>query len=314
MFFVNLFLYIIAFGLIWFGAGLIISSVDKYSKRVKLSSFAFSFLILGLLTSIPELSVGLVAVSEHKADVFVGNLLGGVVIIFLLVVPLLAILGNGVKISHQLDHKTLALSLGVILAPALFVADGRVSNLEGVILIGLYLLIVFVIERKKGILENLEDLVEDLKPDTNLFKDIFKLLLGVVILFYASHLIIDKTLYFSESFNISPFVISLVFLSIGTNLPELALAVRGVILGKRDILLGDYIGSAAANTLLFGIFTLMHNGEVLTKNAYFVTFLFIALGLLLFYLFSSSKKGLSRLEGFVLIGLYCLFIAFELFK
>lgn len=310
----NLITYIISFGLIWFGAGLIISSIDKYSKRVKLSSFAFSFLILGLLTSIPELSVGLIAVNEHKADVFVGNLLGGVVIIFLLVIPLLAIIGNGIKVNHQLDSKTLGLALGVIVAPALFVIDGRVSNLEGAILVGLYLLIVFVIERKKGVFESIEDIVDDLKPNSNLLKDIVKLVVGVLILIYASHQIIDKTIFFSDFLKISPFIISLIFLSIGTNLPELALAVRGVILGKRDIVLGDYIGSAAANTLLFGVFTILHNGEVLTKDGYLVTFLFISLGLLLFYLFSRSREGISRLEGFVLLGLYSLFVLFELIK
>ncbi|MDP2670971.1 MAG: hypothetical protein Q8P13_00700 [bacterium] len=314
MAFLNLFIYLASFGLIWFGAGLIISAVDKYSKRVKLSPFAFSFLVLGLLTSIPEFSVGLGAVLEGKPDIFVGNLLGGVVVIFLLVIPLLAVLNNGIRLTHQFEGRNLVIALAVIAAPALFVSDARVSNLEGVILILLYLFLIILVERRKGVIENFEDMVDNLKPNTTLLTDIAKLIGGIVIVFFASNIILDKTLYFSNFFNISPFVISLIFLSIGTNLPELSLAVKGVILGKKDIVFGDYVGSAAANTLLFGVFTLLHNGEVLTKDGYLMTFLFIALGLVLFYLFSKSKQGITRAEGVVLILFYLSFVLFELLQ
>lgn len=312
--FLNLLIYLASFGLIWFGAGLIISAVDKYSKRVKLSPFAFSFLVLGLLTSIPEFSVGLGATLERKPDIFVGNLLGGVVVIFLLVIPLLAVLNNGVKLTHQFGGRNLVIALAVIAAPALFVSDARVSNLEGIVLILLYLFLIILVERRKGVIENFEDVVDNLKPNTTLLTDIAKLVGGIIVVFFASNLILDKTMYFSDFFNISPFVISLIFLSIGTNLPEISLAVKGAILGKKDIVFGDYVGSAAANTLLFGVFTLLHNGEVLTKDGYFLTSLFIALGLGLFYFFSKSKQGITRVEGVVLILFYLFFVLFGLFK
>lgn len=310
----NLIIYLFSFGLIWFGAGLIISSVDKYSKRVKLSPFAFSFLILGLLTSIPEFSVGLNAALEAKPDIFVGNLLGGIVVIFLLVIPLLAILNNGIKFTNQFNGSNLIIALAVILTPALFVIDAQVSNLEGFILILLYFFLIILIQKKRGIIENFEEIVDNFKPNSTLLMDIAKLVCGLVTVFFASNLILDKTLYFSDFFKISPFVISLIFLSIGTNLPELSLAVKGAILDKKDIVFGDYVGSAAANTLLFGVFTIIHNGEVLTKDNYLMTFLFICLGLLLFYFFSKSNQGITRTEGIFLILFYLSFVFIELFR
>ncbi len=103
-------------------------------------------------------------------------------------------------------------------------------------------------------------------------------------------------------------------LSLGTNLPELSLAVRSVLSGKKDIAFGDYIGSAAANTLLFGIFTILNDGEVLTADNFLITFLFILFAVVSFYFFSRSKNEISIKEGFILISVYLLFIIVELSK
>ncbi len=80
--------------MIWFGAGLIVTAASKFSQKLKLSPFAFSFVFLGILTSTPEFSVGLQAIADHDAEIFVGNLLGGIVVLFLVVIPMLAVFGK----------------------------------------------------------------------------------------------------------------------------------------------------------------------------------------------------------------------------
>ena len=101
-------------------------------------------------------------------------------------------------------------------------------------------------------------------------------------------------------------------IALGTDLPELTLAVRSVLTRKEAVAMGDYVGAAAASTLLFGIFTLLHGGEVLTDSNFAVTFVFIALSLILFFFFSRSKSFLSRNEGLILFGVYLIFITVEL--
>lgn len=311
MFLSSLFLYLGAFFLIWLGAGLIVSSADRFSKKLKLSSFALSFFVLGLLTSIPEFAVGLTSISQHDPEIFVGNLLGGIPVIFLLIIPLLAIFGNGIKLHHQLEGKSLIFTLFVIALPSFLVIDKKVTNPEGLLLIILYFLLFYVIEKKKGLLDKIHTHVLEKKDYS--YKDILKVLLGIIVVFLASQIIVDKTLYFSEIFKISPFYISIIILSIGTNLPELSLAVRSVISGKKDIAFGDYIGSAAGNTLLFGIFTIINEGEVLTANNFLNPFIFISIGLGLFYYFARTNF-ISRKAGIIMIIFYILFAFLELSK
>lgn len=312
MFTDNLIVYLASFVALWFGAGLIVTSVEKFSKKLKVSSFAISFFLLGLLTSIPELAVGLTAISEHKAEIFVGNLLGGITIIFLLIIPLLAVLGNGVKLSNHLNNTNIIVALVVIALPSLLILDKRVTNLEGVVMIIAYLVLFYFIERRKGVFDVEESEILEVKSYSLI--DIIKILVGVIIIFIFSGIAVDKTIYFSELLNISPFYMSLILLSLGTNVPEFSLAVRSVISGKKDVAMGDYIGSAAVNTLLFGVFTLLHSGEVITGTNFIVTFIFIIAGTSLFYYFSYLKQSITRKEGIVLLVLYIAFIVLEVLR
>jgi cation:H+ antiporter len=308
----NILIYIISFVVIWFGAGLIISAVSRFSKKFKLSSFAISFVLLGLLTSTPEFAVGVQSIAEHNPEIFVGNLLGGIPVILLFVIPLLAIFGNGVSLKHELDHSTLLATLAVILTPSLLVLDKRVSNVEGVVLIILYFVLLLLVEKKHGFFDRAN--MQLLNTRTFSLNDLVKILVGIGLVFISSNLIVDKTLYFAELLQISAFYISLIAIAIGTNLPELSLAVRAVATGKKDIAMGDYMGSAAANTFLFGLFTLLNNGEVLTINNFVVTFVFILTAIMIFYVLSRTKNFISRGNGFLMLIVYFAFVTFEFLR
>ncbi len=303
-------LYLVALVALWTGAGLIIKSVDIYSSRLKISRFAVSFFILGILTSIPELSVGINAIAEKDPEIFVGNLLGGVIILFLFVIPVLAIFGNGIRSAKELDMRHLILALIVIAAPSFFIADKSISNFDGAFMIILYLLLLFFIQRKKGLVQAIEDSVEH--PSTGYAIPIISTVTGMFVVATSSHIIVNETMIFSRFFHVTPFYLSLIGLSLGTNLPELSLAVRSVLSRKTDIALGDYIGSAAANTLLFGILTIAYPTVVNINGNFIITFCFIAAGLTLFYFFSRSGKRITQLEGSVLLLLYILFLVIEL--
>lgn len=312
MFYENLLIYVLSFVFIWFGAGLIISAASKFSAKLKLSPFAFSFVFLGIFSSTPEFSVGLQAVMNHDAEIFVGNLLGGIVVLFLVVIPLLAVFGNGISLKKELDNSLLLATMGVIVAPSIFILDKRVTNTEGFIMILLYSVLLFFVERKQGIFDAKNKQLLNRKAYS--YIDIIKIVLGLGIVYVSSNLIVDKTVYFASIYNTSAFYVSLIIVALGTDLPELTLAIRSVLSGKKDLAMGDYIGAAAVSTFLFGLFTLLHNGEVLTISNFMVTFVFIILALGMYYWFFYTKRFISRKNGLVMLSVYGAFIAFELFK
>ena len=312
MIFVNLFLYVVSFICLWIGAGMIVNAATKFSRKLGLAPFIFSFAFLGILTSIPEFSVGLQSVADKNSQIFVGNLLGGIVVLFLVAIPLLAVFGNGINLKHELNHKQLLSTLGVILIPAVCILDKRITNIESIFMVVSYLLLLYFIQKKDGVFDKENEKVFDIKMYS--YRDLFKILLGLAIVFIASNLIVQKTLYFADIIHIPAFYISLIVIALGTDLPELTLAVRSVLSGKKDLAMGDYIGAAAVSTLLFGILSLLNGGEVLVITDFFITFLFIICALGLFYFFSHVKQYLSRTNGLIMLGVYLLFLFFELYR
>ena len=308
----SLIAYILSFFIIWLGAGLIIKSVDKIAEKLKLSAFAVSFFVLGILTSIPEMAISITAVIDKKPEIFVGTLLGGVIVIFLFIIPFLAIVGRGVKITHDLNHRNLILLLIAIATPAFFVIDSRVSNFEGLLLVVFYFIALFIVQIKHGFFEKNHTSIMTAKMYS--FFDLLKVILGITLVYVSSQYIVNQTLVYAQELHFEVFYLSLLVLSIGTNLPELSLAVRAIISGKKDIAFGDYLGSASANTLLFGIFTLINDGEVLTSNSFLFTFGTIVVGLSCFYYFAQTKRKISVKEGLFLLGIYGIFIGYEIFK
>lgn len=300
-------LYLSAFFILWYCSGIIVNSVGRLASKLKLSSFAVSFFVLGILTSIPEFSVGINSIINKTPDIFVGNLLGASLILFILVIPLLAVFGGGVKLIHQLNENNLIFSLLVVAAPIFLIADNVLTRTEGVFLILIYAILFYFIEKKNGLMAvGLER--KFFLNNKHFLEDSLEIILASIIIFLASKFIVSQTVYFASFFHISEFVIGLIVLSIGTNLPELSLAIKSVIMGKKEVALGDYLGSAAANTLLFGLFTLL-NGRRVDVSVYSFRILIITLlGLGIFYLFSRSKNEISKKEGKILLLIYLLFI------
>jgi cation:H+ antiporter len=305
----NAIFFLIGFFFIWVGSGLIVSAADRIAKSLKLSSFALSFFILGLLTSIPEMSLGVSSLVSDEPEIIVGTLLGGIVVMFLLVIPTLAIMGNGIKLSSDFNKTRMITSLMLVTVPSLFVLDQKITFIEGIFMIIAYIVVLIYVQSKKGVLS--QNSVDAMAKKTYSFLDLGKVLVGITIVFLASALVVSKTEYFAGIFSISPFIIGLILLSIGTNLPELSISVRSVLQGKKDVAFGDYLGSAAANTLLLGIFTVAQRGNIVTAQRFYVIYLFTLIAVVFFYFFARSEKNISRIEGFILLTFYFLFILFE---
>lgn len=304
----NFIIFIVSFVAIWFGSGLIIKSVDKISRKLKVSSFAISFFLLGILTSIPEISLSLAAFSEGTSEIFVGNLIGGIIVIFFLIIPLFAVLGNGIKLTNKIESTKLVYAFIVLLTPLVSVLDKKISVTEGVFMLIMSGVLFFAVQKNRGILDGDNQMLNLKRYSLN---DLLKVLLGVGLIFIASNLIVEKTIFFGTLLNVPAFFISLIVLSLGTNIPEVSLVFRAIKEKKKDVAFGNYLGSATVNVVIFAIMTFMSGGEVLTVNSFWKALVICVIGFTAFYHFTKSKHDLSRQEGAVLLLVYAVFLLVE---
>lgn len=303
-------LYVSAFAGLWYGSGLIITAVKILAQKIRIPAFAFSFFVLGMMTSIPEMAVGINALGAGYPEVFVGNLLGGIIVMFLLVIPLLAVINKKIQVKKHLSDSKLLITLIIIALPAFFTLDQVVTNTEATILVALYAVLFFIIRTKENIFARMQHIIHS-GQHIHMLRVLLRLVIGVGLVYLTSQYIVEQTIAFSEFWNISTFVISLVVLGVGTNLPEISLALRSFKHKAQDIALGDYLGSAATNTMLFGVFSLFNDGHVVTEKSFVITFFIIIFALGMFFAMIRHNRSLSRANGLALLACYMIFLAYE---
>ncbi len=260
------------------------------------------------MTSLPELMIGVTAVTQGDSEIMVGSLIGASLVLFLLVIPLLAVFGGKVVLPKVLHRKELIFSLITILAPTVMIADRILSLVEGIFLIILYLVLFLFLSQTESFFEKIKDTYHAHKKSQH---RILKIFAGVVIIFASARGIVASAEYFALALGWSQFIVGLIIVSIGTNIPELSLVARTVLSKKTDIALADYLGSASANSLIIGALVIYNQSSISLPNHTMVRFAILLTSLVLFYIFIRSRSSLSRKEAYVLLLLYIVFIIIE---
>ncbi len=78
----------------------------------------------------------------------------------------------------------------------------------------------------------------------------FLLLLGFSLLIFSGRLLISNAVSIAQRFDLSPFVIGLTVVAIGTSAPELLVSLSGALKGHSDVAVYNVVGSNISNLLL----------------------------------------------------------------
>lgn len=294
---------IILFYLLGKSADLVILNVRRLGEALGVKIFAFG-IILGFLTSLPELSVGVNSLLLNIRSLSLGNLLGGILVIFGLVLGVSAILNRNIETGAKAGSFLPIVIF--IMAPLLLGLDGALSRIDGVaIIIGYALVLWYLLAR--GPREKFErhDSIRGIAGKT-LF-----ILIGVVAVLVISHFIIQVTLLLTEGLGISPFVIGIVLFAIGTNLPEIIIAIRSWKRNVEELSLSNLVGSAIANPAIVGIFAVIKPMTAEVGPSYYLLLIFTLVLLAVLNRFYETDKKLTRLEGIALVSFYALFIVLQ---
>jgi cation:H+ antiporter len=276
------------------------------AERIGIGVF-FLGIILGLLTSLPELTVGLTALANGVPDLSVGNLWGGVIVLFGL------ILGGSLVLNRKQAIDGKASSILPLLAysflPLLLSLDGSLSFGEGFVLVVGYLFLVWYLYTKHRQGERTARLPVRSREVAHQLVSALAWLAVVVV---SAGLIVRLARLLLEALGVSPLVIGLLVFSLGTNLPELIVTIRSWVRHIRELSYATLVGSAIANAFIIGLFALIRPIPITLDPFFYVTFAAMALLFVALFYFYEHKRTLTENEGFVLITIYLCFVAAQL--
>lgn len=285
------------------------------ARRFHQSGFTVAFFVLGFLTSISEISVMINSSLNKTPQISAGNLSGASFVILLLIVPLVAIIGKGIQLRNTLHRRNLGLALFTVALPTLLMLDGSVSKSEGLICLLVYVTLIYIVRKQdsksapKLVEAVTKELVDKRKATA---KDAIKIIVGGLFIFIAGHLLVDEAVYFSVALSIPASIIGLLLLSIGTNIPELVIAIRSILKKHKDIAFGDYLGSTVTNTLVFGFLPWLNGRFSVEPTEFIGTAVLMVTGFTGFYIFAKSKNKITKQEGMVLVAVYGIFVLVQL--
>ncbi|MBU1145954.1 hypothetical protein KKD80_00170 [Patescibacteria group bacterium] len=293
---------LVLFYLLGRAADLAILNIRKISEELNIKIF-FLGLILGFFTSLPELAIGVNSIVSNVQEITLGNLLGGIMVLFGLILSISIILNR--KISTDGKIFTFLPILMYLFLPMLLGLDGRIGIIDGIILIVVYLLAIYSLYLKH---RNSTPIKLEIIKESKILKSIFVMITGLLLVVVLSNLIVRLTVILLGSFAIPAFFLGLILFSLGTNLPEIIVTVRSWKRHAKELSVSNLIGSAMANVLLIGIFASIKNIPVNLNLSYYLLILFTAALFAVLLIFYKTGRQFTRQEGFALLGVYVLFL------
>ena len=134
------------------------------------------------------------------------------------------------------------------------------------------------------------------------------LILGIVLMTFSSDKAVEHSVKIASALRISPLVIGLVLVSIGTDLPEIANSIASSALGHGDINVGDSLGSVLTQmTLVFGLIPFL--GGIFKVKRKEIVVIGVCEVLALIIVLSMVEKGyISRMNALFLVASWPIFI------
>lgn len=303
------------------GAEVFIRAAVEIARRFGVRPFIIGLTLVGFGTSTPELVVNLAAAINQSTDLAVGNVVGSNIANIGLILSSAAILRPLTAHARLLKVEyPLMLTISVLLW--IFANDGLIDRMEGALLLAifpLFLILMFWTGQKESH-EVQAEIVEAIPPSSRIVQRFPPLgiaalaLVGLAGLVGGAELMVDSASKVAARLGISPLVIGLTIVAVGTSLPELAASLAAARKGESDIALGNVIGSNIFNVVMVlattaCVIPLPVSSEVTQVQ------LPVMLGFSL-VLMPILLRGLNvqRWEGGILLAAYSAFIAWEVVR
>jgi cation:H+ antiporter len=187
--------------------------------------------------------------------------------------------------------------------------DHKLDAIEGAVLfLSLLLFIAYLLNKSEGIEQ--DGSMDSLTMTSN-FKIIIWLIIGGVTLYFGAKWLVDGAIVIAQKIGVSEAVISVSVIAVGTSIPELAASVIAVLKKEKAISLGNLIGSNIFNIgSVLGLTAMIkpiviEDTEILSRD---IIWMLVFAGLLLPLALLFKRHEIKKIEGFLLVFLYGVFI------
>lgn len=296
--------------ILYFGAEWLVSGASSLAVRLGVPVIVVGLTVVAYGTSAPELVVSLQGALEGRGGIAAGNVVGSN-IFNLCVILAVAAMFKPIHAKIRMLRADIPIMILVALAGFLVLMDGRISRVEGVILLiaSVSYTVANYLQARRAKPDEIAEVAPEVPAPAPFWLVLLKLVGGLVTLIIGSRLLVVGSVGIAELWGVSEAIIGLTIISAGTSMPELATSVVAARKGESDIALGNVVGSSIFNVL----FILGAAATVSPFAAEGITrvdlWVMVGSSLILWPIIWTGRR-ITRLEGGVFLAIYGTYLWF----
>jgi len=297
---VNLVIFVVSLVVLLKGSDWFVEAAEVFGLAFGINSFIVGVTIVAIGTSLPELTSSIAAVYSNDSQIVIGNVVGSNITNILLVLGVVALLGNVVPLEYDIMDVDMPLLVASSLFLYFALEDLKFSTFEAILF--LVALIGFILHSVKS--NKFEEVGE--RPVAT-YKTYLLFAAGGMLVFWGSKYVVLGLQGMSVNLGIGSGVLAFTLLALGTSLPEVVVSITAARKGKAGMAVGNVLGSNLFNTYaVMGIPALISDLEIPASALQFAVPFMIAVTLLFALITFSSR--INRYEGLILILFYIFFL------
>ena len=176
-------------------------------------------------------------------------------------------------------------------------------------------------ENSKGFKHFLKLILPGEEETNNVWEEIFLLVIGAAAIAVGARLLVDNGIAISKAIGVPESVIALVFVALGTSLPELVTAVTSLAKGHSSLSLGNIVGANLFNLVLvsglamtIAPFPIPVEKTIGGMNAALIVDVPVMFFVMIIMTIPTLIRGkLARWQGVLLLLTYVSYVVFQLF-
>ncbi len=291
-----------------------IDSLSKLATSLGWKEFVVAFFTVSLGAVLPELTIGIRAAIDGIPELSLGNVIGQNIILLTFAVAVCTIVVKGIVVQSKTVRAGAAFSAIAVTLPFILLHNGRLSRLDGVILIFSFFLYIFWLFGKEDhFIKRYHHREEEVKTKGGYLKYFLISIGSFLIIIFSAEGIVHSAKEFAVLLNVPEALIGILLVGAGVALPELYFSLKLATKGRSWMILGGLTGAVAmSSTLVLGIVVLISPMEIVDMTPYSFSRFFLILSGFILWFFARTSNRLTKKEAIVLFVIYFSFLITEL--
>ena len=302
--------------LLYFSGEWVIGGLMRMARFLGWREFVVAFFVMAFAASLPNLFIGITSALHKIPQLSFGDVAGNNLVALTIAIALAVLISKKELPAESRTVQTTSIfTIIAALLPLLLILDGKLSRIDGILLIAFFIFYLFWLFSKRERFTKIYDThkIPIIKEFKLFLKDLGKLILGIMLLIIAAQGIVASAQFFAKSFDITLVLIGVLITGLGSALPEIYFAVASAKRGETWMILGDLMGAVIVPaTLVLGIVALIHPIEISDFSPLAIARLFLIISALFFLFFVRTDRKITKKEALFLLSIYLIFVLVEI--